>query len=260
MNPEGLRQPGQGSADVVRDELAVPGGGRMPVHIWRPQGAGPWPALVLLPEIFGITPAIRDAARRAMEMGYIVAVPDLHYRSEPDTVLDEDEAGRQRGLTLLRAMTRPAVLSDLSCLHAHLMERRDCTGSVSVIGFSAGGPAAYLAATAMAFRALVVLYGGWIGTAGIPLSQPEPPVAATAGMKGRVGQVLYVVGSEDHLIGAEERDNVGAALAQAGIDHEMVVLDGVGHGFMVPNRATSDDRAAALTWAKIGEVLAAAHA
>jgi carboxymethylenebutenolidase len=44
----------------------------------------------------------------------------------------------------------------------------------------------------------------------------------------------YLVGEDDALIDAGQRDQIRAALAAAGVDHELVGYPGVGHAFFWP--------------------------
>ena len=46
---------------------------------------------------------------------------------------------------------------------------------IAMIGFSAGGHLSYLAACRLPIGRTAVLYGGWLPTTDIPMSQPSPP-------------------------------------------------------------------------------------
>ncbi len=241
--------------DVVTEaiEVAVPGVARpMRVVVMRGAAAeGRRPCCLLFPEIFGLTPAMHAAAARMARAGYLVAMPDLHHRSAPNTVLAEDEAGRARGLALLRELRRETVLADIGAVLAALAGRGDCGGGTALLGFSAGGHVAYLAAAHFDVALAVSVYGGWITNADIPLSQPEPTITLTPEIGRRRAEVLYVVGDQDHLITPDQAGAIEAALAGAGVAHEVVVIGGAKHGFMVPGRASYDAVAAETTWARI---------
>src|SRR5262245_58121408 len=48
----------------------------------QPEGKGPWPAVVLFPDAFGLRPTMRDMAKRLAADGYVVLVPNPYYRSK----------------------------------------------------------------------------------------------------------------------------------------------------------------------------------
>ena len=50
-----------------------------------------------------------------------------------------------------------------------------------MIGFSAGGHLSYLAACRLPISRTAVLYGGWLPTTDIPMSQPSPTLDLTRG-------------------------------------------------------------------------------
>ena len=46
-------------------------------HLFRPDGAGPWPAVVMLTDIFGLSEDFKAMARRLCAEGYIVLLPNI---------------------------------------------------------------------------------------------------------------------------------------------------------------------------------------
>ena len=68
-----------------------------------------------------------------------------------------------------------------------------------------------------------VLYGGWLPSTDIPMSQPTPTLELTPGITGRL---LYLVGADDSLIDARQRGQIQAALTAA--RHCQQVLGGIG--------------------------------
>lgn len=223
----------------------------MSVCTIRPDTAEPLPSCLLFPEIFGLTPAMNDAAERLAQAGFVVAMPDLNHRSQANAVLLEDADGRERGLSLLRMLCRPTVLEDIGATLAYLKARDDTTDKAAAIGFSSGGHIAYLAATAFDLDLAVTVYGGWIANSGIPLSQPDPTITLTPKIKRHGAHVLYIVGDRDHLITADQTATIEEALKEAGISHEIMVCQNAGHGYLVPSRPTYDPSAAEETWDRI---------
>lgn len=49
-------------------------------------GEGPWPGVVILYDIFGLTPDVRNISQRVADAGYVVITPNLYSRGGPATV------------------------------------------------------------------------------------------------------------------------------------------------------------------------------
>ncbi len=244
---------------IITETIAVPievGSPPMAAYLVRPAARGRFPACVVCPEIFGLTRHIREAAERLAREGYFVVVPDFNHRTEPGAELGYDDEGRAKGLALLRQLTRPQVLGDLAAILRFLAHHPDAGAKIGVLGFSAGGHIAYLAATAFDVAAVVSLYGGWIANTNIPLSRPEPTIALTMGMARHGARLLFVVGADDHLIDKDQREAIEQALTEAKVRHELVVYDGVKHGFLFDGRPSFDAAASADTWGRILAMLA----
>ena len=45
-----------------------------------PEGEGPWPAVVMVHEVFGIDDNMQAQMRRLAQAGYLVVMPDLYSR------------------------------------------------------------------------------------------------------------------------------------------------------------------------------------
>ena len=122
-----------------------------------------------------------------------------------------------------------------------------------MIGFSAGGHLSYLAACRLPLSRTAVLYGGWLPSTDIPMSQPTPTLELTPGITGRL---LYLVGADDSLIDAGQRGQIQDALAAAGTDHEMVVYPDTEHAFFWPDTPAFNQAARDDAWARILALLA----
>ena len=61
---------------------------------------GSGPGLLLLQEIFGVNPHMRDVADLYAEEGYVVLAPDLFWRLEPGVELGHSEADLARAFAL----------------------------------------------------------------------------------------------------------------------------------------------------------------
>jgi carboxymethylenebutenolidase len=111
----------------------------------------------------------------------------------------------------------------------------------------------YLAACRLPVDRTAVLYGGWLPGTDIPMSQPTPTLDLTQGIAGRM---VYLVGEDDALIDAGQREQIRAALVTAGVDHELVSYPGVGHAFFWPGTPAFSEEARDDAWRRVVELLA----
>jgi len=151
--------------------------------------------------------------------------------------------GVQDGTTLPAYLARPAAW----------LRSQPGIERVALVGFSAGGHLSYLAACRLPVSRTAVLYGGWLPSTDIPMSQPTPTLDLTPGITGRI---LYLVGENDALIDAGQREQIRTALAAAGVDHELVSYPGVEHAFFWPGTPPFSREAREDAWRRIVESLA----
>ena len=88
---------------------------------------------------------------------------------------------------------------------------------------------------------------------GKPAGRPTPTLDLTPGITGRI---LYLVGEDDALIDAGQREQIRTALAAAGVNHELVSYPGVGHAFFWPCTPPFSREAREDAWRRIVELLA----
>src|SRR5690242_15885234 len=138
--------------------ITGPGGERFGATLDLPP-SGRGPGLVLLHDCLGVNRPLRAAAALFAEEGYAVLAPDLFWRLQPGTDLDDDAAGWQKGRELVRRCDLGAALADVGAALAALRERPECDGPVGVVGFGLGGLLAHLAAGWLPVGAAVA-FGG----------------------------------------------------------------------------------------------------
>ena len=234
-------------------QLAVADGSTLPAHQAQPAGRPAAVGVVVAHELFGVNPDITGVVNDLAAAGYLAIAPEFYHRhAAAGRWLPRDDAGRTEGFELLHRMNRADALADVSAAIDHLRAQPGIS-AIAMIGFSAGGHLAYLAASQLPIDATVVLYGGWLPTTDIPLSRPEPTLSLTTSITGRV---LYLVGDADALIDASQRDQIGQALNTAQVDHELVSYPGVLHAYFWPDTAAFDQRARDDSWNRILALLA----
>ena len=232
----------------------------MRAYLARPQGPGTWPGVLIGFEMFGITGFARSVAERFAAAGYLALVPDFYHwqtaAGDAPVELTADDGGRARGLELINGLDRALVRADVQACVTALTSRPDSTGQVAVFAMSAGAHIGFFAGTQVPLTALVLLYPGWLVTAGTGLSKPEPLLELTGQLGKRGTPVLVLAGETDHLFGPGDFDQIRAALTAAGVQYELIVYPGTPHGFFCPERDTYRPAEAADAWARTTRLLA----
>src|SRR5687767_8908056 len=128
--------------------------GRMDCHVFTPEGvaAGPWPAVILFMDAFGIRPQLAEMAQRLASNGYFLVVPNLYYRSGVYAPFDQklvsaEGPERDRFKGMIRSITDTMVMRDTAAVLAMLDAQAAARpGPVGVVGYCMGGGFALSAA------------------------------------------------------------------------------------------------------------------
>src|SRR5258708_16132665 len=94
----------------------------------KPQGEGPWPAVIVLHDIFGLTDVTRGHSDWLAKEGYLAVALDLF-----------SWGGRLRCIRALMAdlsAREGAAFDDVDAVRQWLEGRQDCTGNTGAIAFS----------------------------------------------------------------------------------------------------------------------------
>jgi carboxymethylenebutenolidase len=235
--------------------------GAMDVRLFAPpDGAGPWPLAVLYMDAFGIRPALAGMADRLASHGYVVALPNLYYRSgafppfDPKQVA-EGGAERDRFKGMIASINDTLVMVDTAALLAHLHEAPDVKpGAMGAVGYCMGGGFAVSAAGMFPDRvaAAAAFHGGSLAT-----GKPDSPHLLAPRIRAR----LYIgVAEIDQSFDAAQRERLEAALRAAEVDFELEIYAGVKHGFAVTGHLVYDRAASEHHWDRLtrlfGEALA----
>src|SRR5262249_16974514 len=106
---------------VVADVKIPVADGQSPGYFAQPEGKGPFPAVLVVSEIFGLHEHIGDLCRRFAKTGYAAVAPDYFYRAGDPS--KETDFGKV--IAIVAQAKYPQVLSD----------------SLSTIGFLKNQPA-----------------------------------------------------------------------------------------------------------------------
>jgi len=238
---------------ITTERLRIPlaGGGAMGGYLARPQDATPRPGVLVFMEIFGINAHIRDVTERLAREGYAALAPDFFHRTGPGLEYGYDEAGFAGGMKLLAGLRADEMVADASAALAFLRARADVRGDrIGAMGFCIGGHLSYLAACETDVRAAASFYGG-----GIAAPQGMGGQPATIGRSAKIrGRILCLFGDKDAYIPLAQVEAIRAALAQAGVRHEVVVYPGAEHGFFCDQRAGYQAQAAQDAWQRVKQL------
>ena len=235
-------------------QIPVKGADRpMSGYVAAPEGAGPFPAVIVIEEIFGVNSHIRDVTDRVAREGYVAIAPHIHHRAAPDLELAYDEAGMKRGMELIPKLTADGVSADLDGTIAFLRARKDVRGDkLGIMGFCIGGHVAFLAAATKDIAAAAAFYGG--GIASFSPGGGAPTVTKAGGIRGRI---LCLFGADDSMIPPVQIETIKKELEKQKVRHDVVVYPGAGHAFFRDVDAKSYRKTAADdAWTRVKKLFA----
>jgi carboxymethylenebutenolidase len=181
----------------------------MGVHLERPSGEGPWPAVVVIHDAAGLTADTVRQCRWLAGAGFIAVAPDLF------------DGGSMLGC--LRQMFRDLarwqgeVHEQVEAVRAWAAGHEECTGRVGVLGFCMGGGFALALAPGHGFVAASANYGM------LPKDAERFFVGACP--------IIASYGRRDRTLRSAAAD-LRQALEAAGVEHEVYEYPQAGHGFL----------------------------
>jgi len=206
------------------------GTGPRDAYLAQPGGAGPFPGVVVIHEIFGLTDHIKDVTRRLAGEGYVALAVDLF-------------AGRNRAICMARLMTgvlRGSLhrfgVADLKTALTYLAARPEVDSQrLGAIGFCLGGGFAIAwACTDERLKVIAPFYA----------SNPRPLDA--------VARSCPVVGSypeRDFTAGAGRA--LEATLGRFGVPNDVKIYPGARHSFFNDRGSHFDQAAAEDSWLRV---------
>lgn len=227
-----------------RVEIAAEAG-VMPGHLAEPEGPGPFPAVVVIMEAFGLLPHIEQVAERLAGEGYVALAPDFYYRELPDNKVGYDRL--EDAIALMQKVDDAKFALDMAAALDFLASREDVDAArIGVTGFCMGGRLSFLTACVLPDRvaAAAPFYGG--------------------GIAGHLGQadaitcpLLLFFGEKDAFIPLDQVEQIDARLGELDKRYEVKVYPGAEHGFFCHERESHHRDAAADAWNRLTTFFAA---
>jgi carboxymethylenebutenolidase len=205
-------------------------GTRIDGYLARLKGGAKRPAVIVIHENRGLTPHIRDVARRMALEGFLAFAPDML------SPLGGTPADESQGPPMIGKLDAGETVARLAAAVGFLAAHAGCTGKVGVVGFSwGGGMVNRTMAAGTSLHAGVAYYGVQIPAADVP----------------KISGPLLL-----HYAATDARINAGipgyeAALKANAKPYEIYTYEGAAHGF---NNDTGGQRynpqAAQLAWSR----------
>ena len=202
--------------------------------LFTPQGAGPWPGIVYLTDIWGIRPANEKMAQRVADQGYAVLMPHLFWRDQPfrfDPLLKGEERGMDKIGPLLAALPASRMTQDGVAYVDFLSRRPEVkAGKLAVVGYCFSGAMALRTAAAVPDKIALAasFHGGRLVT-----EDEGSPHLLIPKVKGAL---YFGHADKDQSATPAQIGVLEQALAAWGGTYESELYEGALHGWTVEGR------------------------
>jgi carboxymethylenebutenolidase len=233
--------------------------GQMDSFVIHPEEGGPFPAVVILMDIWGLREELFDVARRVATVGYHCVLPNFWYRRGKVRYEFRDDKGKMLSIFNLpqavqdeirdngRLVTDRMAMSDIGAVLKFLDEQPMVRkGPKGTLGYCLGGRYSLAAAAEFpdVFRASASMHG-----TNLVSDAPDSPHRFVDRMRGEI------------YCGFAERDDWAppatvAKLAElfkdrGNVCYRHIVHAGTKHGYALPDRDIYDKAAANRDWENI---------
>ena len=205
--------------------------------LYTPSGKGPFPAIIVIHEWWGLNDWVKEQASRLADQGYVALAVDL-YRGKVATTPDEAHE-------IMRGVPEDRAQRDLHAAFQFLSSQADVKKDrIGAIGWCMGGGYALDVALAEPRLAADVINYGHLATDPQSLKKINAPI-------------LGLFGAQDRGIPAADVHQFEQALKQMGKTIDVKIYDDAGHAFENPNNTAGyRDTDAADAWRRTADFLA----
>ena len=183
----------------------------VPGYLAAPAGDGPFPALLVIQEWWGLDAQTKSIADRFAAEGYLAFAPDV-YHGELAALGDGDKA-----MTLVQKYGASAP-DELEKVFEGFQAHPQCSGKIGSVGFCFGGRMSLILGIRRPLNAVCTFYGGGMQTIFDQMHTLRAPV-------------LGLFGDADQSIPVGTVEQFSKLLTQLGIENEVIVYPNSGHAF-----------------------------
>ncbi|MGA2960173.1 MAG: dienelactone hydrolase family protein [Candidatus Korobacteraceae bacterium] len=202
-------------ASTGRDVTYKSGDETVKAVLYTPQGKGPFPALVVIHEYWGLTPWVKEQAAKLADQGYVALAIDL-YRGKWTTSPDEAHE-------LMRGVPEDRANSDLKAAFNYLASQKNVAAKrIGAIGWCMGGGYALDLALSEPRLAASVINYGHLASERSTLEKIQAPI-------------LGSFGGQDRGIPADSVRKFEQQMKALGKSVEIKIYPDAGHAFENPN-------------------------
>ena len=227
-----LAASGTSAQQIVTDTIGLAAGdvtikvadGTLPGYYAMPATGGPFPVILVAPEVFGLNPYMKDVVRRLAKAGYYAITPDVYARKADLTKV----SNIAEIIPIVNAKTDTEMMSDFDATVAFAKASGKAdVDKLGITGFCRGGRTTWMyAAHNPKLRAGVAWYGTLAGKKSDAM--PRHPLDLAQEIKV---PVLGLYGAKDSGIPLADIDRMRDELKGSGSKSEFVVYAEAGHGF-----------------------------
>jgi carboxymethylenebutenolidase len=183
--------------------------------LYTPSGKGPFPAIIVIHEWWGLNDWVKEQASKLSDQGYVTLAVDL-YRGKVATTSDEAHE-------LMRGLAHDRAVRDLHSAFEFLKSQKDVKGDrIGSIGWCMGGGYSLDVALEEPTLAADVINYGHLAVDENALTKINAPI-------------LGIFGGKDRGIPIDDVKKFEQTLKGLGKKIETVIYPDAGHGFENPN-------------------------
>lgn len=187
-------------------------GTAVPAYLAKPEGEGPFPAVIMIHEFYGLRPDMLGKAEALAAEGYVVIAPNVFRNGTTNWI--------PRAIYNVIAADTAQIDGDVDAAYQWLAAQPDVQADrIAIMGFCfGGGTALRYSLSNNQLAATAVFYG--------------QPITDAETLKALPGPVLGIFGGADFSIPQEDVAALEAGLDTAGIPNEITIYDGQPHAFV----------------------------
>ncbi len=213
--------------------------------------------VVVMMDAPGIREALRDIARRIAADGYLVALPNLYYRTHREFTIgptrDHPDAAKNRELIgkMVTTLSNGKAAGDVGFLIDEMDNQGLAPpGKVGLVGYCMSGAFALAAAAARPER--IACAASYYGTR-LVTEAPDSPHRLAEKVRA---ECYFSFAERDPFVPPAQVEQLRQAIAALKKTWRIETYAGTEHGFVFPDRGTYNEEGASRHWQTLRELLA----